>query len=93
MEVIHVGRIDFRHPYHSKKRKTFRKDSVKFDKIYVEDALVVPKNALKSDKKGQYLNVYINGFSSKRYVVVGGADSMNYWIVFGVEEGDTIIPE
>ncbi|MBQ6026231.1 MAG: efflux RND transporter periplasmic adaptor subunit [Lachnospiraceae bacterium] len=67
--------------------------SVKFDKIYVEDALIVPKNALKSDKKGQYLNVYINGFSSKRYVVVGGADSMNYWIVFGVEEGDTIILE
>ncbi|MBR4781644.1 MAG: efflux RND transporter periplasmic adaptor subunit [Lachnospiraceae bacterium] len=67
--------------------------SVKFDKIYVEDALIVPKNALKSDKKGQYLNVYINGFSSKRYVVVGGADSMNYWIVFGVDEGDTIILE
>ena len=67
--------------------------SVKFDKIYVEDALIVPKTALKSDKKGQYLNVYINGFSSKRYVVVGGADSMNYWIVFGVEEGDTIILE
>ena len=67
--------------------------SVKFDKIYVEDALIVPKTALKSDKKGNYLNVYINGFSSKRYVVVGGADSMNYWIVFGVNEGDTIILE
>ena len=65
--------------------------NIRFDKIYVEDALLVPKAAVKSDKKGNYLNVYVNGFTSKRYVVVGGADSMNSWIVFGVDEGDTII--
>ena len=65
--------------------------SVRFDKIYVEDALMVPRTAVKSDKKGSYLNVYVNGFSSKRYVVIGGADGTRNWIVSGVEEGDVII--
>ena len=65
--------------------------SVRFDKIYVEDALTVPKTAVKSDKKGSYVNVYVNGFSSKRYVVIGGADAMNNWIVSGVNEGDIVI--
>ena len=65
--------------------------SVRFDKIYVNDALMVPRTAVKSDKKGSYLNVYVNGFSSKRYVVVGGADGTRNWIVSGVDEGDVII--
>jgi hypothetical protein len=33
----------------------------------------------------------VNGFSSKRYVVIGGADGTRNWIVSGVEEGDVII--
>lgn len=68
-----------------------REVSVRFDKIYVEDALMVPKTAIKSDKNGSYVNVYVNGFSSKRYVVIGGADSMRNWIVSGVNEGDIVI--
>ncbi|MBR4342625.1 MAG: efflux RND transporter periplasmic adaptor subunit [Lachnospiraceae bacterium] len=67
--------------------------SVKFDKVYVPDALMVTKSAVKSDKKGSFVNVFIDGFSSKRYVVVGGADGMRSWIVSGVEEGDIIILE
>jgi len=65
--------------------------SLKFDKVYVPDALTVTKSAIKTDKKGSYVNVFINGFSSKRYVVVGGADGIRSWIVSGVEEGDIII--
>ena len=67
--------------------------SVRFDKIYVTDALMVPRTAVKSDKKGSFVNVYVNGFSSKRYVVIGGADGTRNWIVSGVEEGDVIIME
>ena len=52
---------------------------------------MVPKTAIKSDKNGSYVNVYVNGFSSKRYVVIGGADSMRNWIVSGVNEGDIVI--
>ena len=65
--------------------------SVRFDKIYVDDALMVPRTAVKSDKKGNYVNVYVNGFSSKRYVVIGGADGTRNWVVSGVEEGDVLI--
>ena len=65
--------------------------SVRFDKIYVPDALMVPKAAVYNDKKGNYVQVYVNGFSSKRYVVIGGADSTRNWIVSGVEEGDILI--
>ena len=68
-----------------------REVSVKFDKIYVPDALMVSKNAIKSDKKGSYVDVFINGFSSKRYVVVGGSSADKSWIVSGVNEGDIII--
>lgn len=68
-----------------------REVSIRFDKIYMPDALMVPSAAIKNDKKGSYLNVYVNGFSSKRYVVVGGSDGSRYWIVSGVEEGDIII--
>ena len=67
--------------------------SVRFDKVYVPDALVVPQVAVKSDKKGSYLNVFIDGFASKRYVVIGGADGSRSWVVSGVREGDVIILE
>ena len=65
--------------------------SIRFDKIYMPDALMIPRTAVKTDKKGSYVNVYVNGFSSKRYVVIGGADGLRNWIVSGVDEGDIII--
>ena len=67
--------------------------SIRFDKVYVPDALLVNKNAVKNDSKGTYVNVFVDGIVSKRYVVVGAADSTKSWIASGVEEGDIIILE
>ncbi|MCQ2496780.1 MAG: efflux RND transporter periplasmic adaptor subunit [Lachnospiraceae bacterium] len=63
---------------------------VRFDRMYVPDALTLPKTAVKSDNKGSYVNLMINGFTSKRYVVVGGTGARTCWIASGVEEGDLV---
>lgn len=64
---------------------------VRFDRIYVPDALTVLKSAVKSDNKGSYVNLMIDGFTSKRYVVVGGTGAQKCWIASGVEEGDIVV--
>jgi len=70
-----------------------REVSIKFDKIYVEDAMLIAKSALKSDKSGNYVNILVNGTASKRYVVVGGTDGTKCWIVSGIGEDDIIITD
>ena len=67
--------------------------TIKFDKTYVEDAVMVKKSAIKTDKKGSYVNVFVNGFSTKRYVIIGGSDADRSWIISGVDEGDIVILE
>ena len=67
--------------------------TIKFDKTYVEDAVMVKKSAIKTDKKGSYVNVFVNGFSTKRYVIIGGSDADRSWIVSGVNECDIVILE
>lgn len=67
--------------------------SIRFDKVYVPDALLLPSTAIKTDTKGSYVQVYKDGIVSKRYIYVGGADGKQCWIVSGVEEGDIIILE
>lgn len=64
---------------------------VRFDKIYVPDALMVSKGAVHTDNRGSYVNILVNGYSCKKYVVVGGTNSEKSWVAFGVEEGDEII--
>lgn len=64
---------------------------IRFDKVYVPDALTVLKSAVHTDNKGSYVNLLINGYSSKRYVVVGSTGNQKVWIASGVEEGDTVI--
>lgn len=64
---------------------------IRFDKVYVPDALTVLKTAVHTDNKGSYVNLLINGYSSKRYVVVGGTGAQKCWIASGVSEGDTVI--
>ncbi len=64
---------------------------IRFDRVYVPDALTVLKTAVHTDGKGSYVNLLINGQSSKRYVVVGATGTQKAWIASGVEEGDTVI--
>ena len=64
---------------------------IRFDRVYVPDALTVLKTAVHTDNKGSYVNLLINGYSSKRYVVVGGTGAQKCWIASGVSEGDTVI--
>lgn len=64
---------------------------VRFDRIYVPDALMVSKSAVHTDNRGSYVNLLINGYSCKKYVVVGGTNVEDSWVAFGVNEGDEII--
>lgn len=65
--------------------------TIKFKAVDVKDALVVKKEAVYSDSKGDYVFLYTNGSSLKRYILKGNANTDLVWVVNGLEEGDEVV--
>ncbi len=57
----------------------------------IEDALVVPTEALTSDVKGQKVFVVNDGKAVERQVIVGIRQDRNIQIINGVNVGDTVV--
>ena len=69
-----------------------RKDIVlKAERVHMENALMVKNSAVYDDSHGKYVLVNIDGQKTRKYVVVGGSNSDDTWIINGVNEGDTVI--
>lgn len=64
---------------------------VRTSTVVMEDALILPRSAVGTDGKGSFVYLNRDGHSSKRYVVVGGVNSEEAWIVHGLSEGDTVV--
>ncbi len=65
--------------------------AIRFNAISTKDALMVNKQAVKSDSKGSYVYVFKNGMSVKRYIFTGGVNTTDYWVIDGLEEGDVVV--
>lgn len=67
--------------------------TVQYEKIRMENALVTDRKAISSDSLGNYVYKYENGAKVKQYVMTGGNNTTQVWILAGLEEGDTVICE
>ena len=65
--------------------------TVSFRSVDMKNVLVLDKNAVYLDSKGDYVYVYSNGNSIKRYIQKGGINATLVWIVGGLEEGDRVV--
>ena len=65
--------------------------TVSYRSTDMKDVLVVNKSAVYHDSKGDYVYVYTNGNSIKRYVQTGGNNATVVWIVNGLVEGDLVV--
>ncbi len=69
-----------------------RKDIIlKAERVHMENALMVKNTAVYDDSHGQYVLVNVNGQKTRKYVVIGGSNADDTWIISGVNEGDTVI--
>ena len=69
-----------------------QKDVVlKVERVHMENALMVPNKAVYNDSHGDYVLVSVNGQKTRKYVVVGGSNNDDTWIISGIEEGDSVI--
>ena len=57
----------------------------------IENAIMVPSEALIPDIKGQKVFIYRNGFATQQQVETGIRTDLNVQLTSGVNEGDTII--
>ena len=65
--------------------------TVSYRSVDMKDVLIVNKSAVYHDSKGDYVYVYTNGNSIKRYVQTGGNNASVVWIVNGLAEGDRVV--
>lgn len=65
--------------------------TVTFEAIRMEDALIVDKRAVGSDKNGSFVYVLSNGIGVKRYILAGGQNPTEVWVLQGLEEGDQLV--
>jgi len=65
--------------------------TVSFRSIDMKNVPIADKSAVYHDNKGDYVYVYSNGNSLKRYVKTGGNNATVVWIVSGLEAGDTLV--
>lgn len=64
---------------------------LKVERVHMENALMVPNKAVYNDSHGDYVLVSVNGKKTRRYVLVGGSNDNDTWIVNGIGEGDSVI--
>lgn len=65
--------------------------TIQFESVSAKDVLLVNKNTVYSDSKGDYVFVLRDGNSCKQYVIIGGTNAKSCWIIRGLEEGDPVI--
>lgn len=59
----------------------------------IEDVLMLPRQAVIRQNQDFYVNLSTDSGIVRRYVQVGNWNSKDYWIVDGLEEGDTVVIE
>ena len=64
---------------------------LKVERVHMENALMVPNKAVYNDSHGDYVLVSVNGKKTRKYVLVGGSNDNDTWIVNGIGEGDSVI--
>ncbi len=65
--------------------------TLKVERVHMENALMVKKKAVYEDSHGSYVLMDIDGRKTRKYVVVGGSNDDDTWIISGVNEGDAVI--
>lgn len=65
--------------------------TMQFESVSAQDVLLVKKTAVHSDSRGNYVFVLRDGNSCKQYIVSGGTNDKNCWVIQGLEEGDSVI--
>lgn len=64
---------------------------LRFKTVYMEDVLLIPNKAVKTDSSGSYVFKYVDGLCVKRYILLGGNNPEVSWVVDGLEEGDVVV--
>lgn len=65
--------------------------TVKVKSVQMEKAVIVSKNAVKHDNNGNFVYLLNGNSAIKRYVVTGGTNASDTWIVRGLSEGDRVV--
>ncbi|MCR5521751.1 MAG: hypothetical protein K6F44_07615 [Lachnospiraceae bacterium] len=65
--------------------------TLKVERVHMENALMVKKKAVYDDSHGSYVLMDKDGRKTRKYVVVGGSNDDDTWIISGVNEGDAVI--
>lgn len=65
--------------------------TLRFKTVHMEDVLLVPNKAVKTDTSGTYVFKYVNGLCIKRYILIGGNNPDVSWVVDGLDEGDVVV--
>lgn len=68
-----------------------REFTLKYERASQENVLLVRNAAIYQDSRGQYVLMNVNGKKTRKYVVVGGSNNDDTWIISGVNEGDTVL--
>jgi len=64
---------------------------LKVERVHMENALMVKNKAVYSDSNSNYVLMNIDGKKTRKYVVVGGSNDEDTWIIKGVKEGDEVL--
>lgn len=59
--------------------------------VLMEDVIVIPTDAIRSDKTGSFVYLYSDGVSIKKYITVAKTGADEAWIASGLNEGDLIV--
>lgn len=65
--------------------------SVRFTSITAKNVILVSKKAVSTDAKGDFVYLYRDGHSFKQYIITGGNNATDYWVVSGLNEGDLVV--
>ena len=71
--------------------RTEEEVTVRYETQHVNNVLLVSGKAVRSDSGGLFVFVLKNGNKLKQYLVTGGYNSIDYWVISGVEEGDQVV--
>ena len=65
--------------------------SIKFKSVTADNVILVDKRAVNSDSKGEYVFLLENNHCFKRYIITGGSNASDYWVISGIDEGDYVV--
>ncbi len=65
--------------------------TVSYKAVDVKGVVLVDRNAVYFDDKGDYVYILSNGSRMKRYIKKGATGSSSVWVLSGLSEGDIVI--